>query len=353
MTKHTFHCILRRSFRWYHNWHNQPIHKDFHWLVFILIALSLTSSILQSNVNSAYSFEPANIYLAQNSGTNQDSDILPAQQIPFQPAQAPVIANPTAATDFGTMISNVFNYGLVLVGISVFIMIMWGGILWLSSAANPGLISTAKRKIFNAIIGAVILLSAYVILRTINPELVGGVGGGTFTLPGLGVPAPIQPPGQPPPGSLNACSSCSAYPGGVMAGGQAIQCVGLYINTNQPLNSSSRTCPFADVLVAQKLLTLRGAKTNWLLSEGFPPTVTHANSCHGNGSCVDIVLSPRPSDSLIIDELNSLCAAARSAGFTIINEYSSLASSWPAGPTNCPAPRSTRLATGDHLHLAR
>jgi len=342
--KHSFHCILRRSFRWYHNWHNHSLHPDFHWLAFILIALTLTLFVLQANANISDSLE-ATVILAQ-----QDSDPITGQPAPFQPQTPATVRNPQASQEFGQMVTNFFNYALILVGISVFIMIMWGGILWLTSAANPGNIATAKRKIFNAIIGAVILLSAYVILRTINPELVGS----QFNLPGIGAPAPIQIPGQPPTGSIEACSLCSAYPGGRTAGGQAIECVGLYVNTNQPLNDSSQTCPFADVLVAQNLIRLRGLKTNWVISEGFPPTVNHADLCHGNGSCVDIILSPRPSDSLIIDELNSLCAAVRSAGFvTIVNEYSSLASSWPAGPTNCPPPRNTPFATGDHLHIER
>lgn len=179
--KHSFHCILRRSFRWYHNWHNHPFHQDFHWLVFVLIAFILTSFILQANANFVYSFEPANIYLAQ-----QDSDILPADSIPFQPAQAPTLPNPQAEQGFGLLVNNFFNYALLVVGICVFVMIMWGGILWLTSAANPGNIATAKRKIWNAIIGAVILFSAYVILRTINPELVGG----ELILPGIEAPAP-------------------------------------------------------------------------------------------------------------------------------------------------------------------
>ncbi|MDO8496105.1 MAG: S8 family serine peptidase, partial [bacterium] len=48
-----------------------------------------------------------------------------------------------------------------------------------------GNIATAKGYIFNAIMGGILLLSAYVILYTINPELVGG----EFNLKGIDVPA--------------------------------------------------------------------------------------------------------------------------------------------------------------------
>src|SRR3989344_5906154 len=239
--KHSFHCILRRSFRWYHNWHNHSLHPDFHWLAFILIALTLTLFVLQANANISDSLE-ATVILAQ-----QDSDPITGQPAPFQPKTPATVRNPQASQEFGQMVTNVFNYALVLVGISVLIMIMWGGILWLTSAANPGNIATAKRKIFNAIIGAVILLSAYVILRTIIPELVGG----SLTLPGIQAPAPAAPV-VPAPGSsssqINACEQCQAYKNALSSGtitqsyAQQIQSVGPYVNLNQPLNDSSRTC---------------------------------------------------------------------------------------------------------------
>lgn len=349
--KHSFHCILRRAFQWYHNWHNQSFHQDFHWLAFILIALSVTSFILRENISFANSFEPASIYLAESDPNcnyyDEDYNLIPCDPPVFKPVQPPTSQNLQAGQEFGQMISDVFNYALILVGISVFVMIMWGGILYLTSAANPGNIAVAKKKIYNAIIGVIILFSSYVILNTINPELVGD----TIDLQGIQPPGPvIIPPG------IDACSLCFAYPGGITAGGIPVKCMGLYVDTSSaiPVNDPNRTCRYTDAVTATKLVALREATRNWVLSEGFPPTVNHADSCHGNGSCVDITLFPRPSDALIIDELNRLCAAVRSAGFTtIINEYTSLASSWPAGPTNCPRPRSTPFRTGDHLHIER
>jgi len=88
-----------------------------------------------------------------------------------------------SATSFGSLISTVFTYSFYLVGLAVFVMIVWGGLLWITAAGNSSQIGLAKHKIFNAIIGAIILLSAYLILYTINPALVGGGTG--FVLPGL------------------------------------------------------------------------------------------------------------------------------------------------------------------------
>jgi len=54
----------------------------------------------------------------------------------------------------------------------VFVQITVGGAQWLIGAAKPDEIAKAKSKIMNALIGLVLLLSSYVILNTINPDLV-------------------------------------------------------------------------------------------------------------------------------------------------------------------------------------
>src|SRR3989344_5479094 len=78
------------------------------------------------------------------------------------------------ATDFQDLINNLITYSFLLVGMAVFIVFLRAGFLWLTSAANPGNISTAKGMMSNAVIGLVLLASAYFILNNINPELVGG-----------------------------------------------------------------------------------------------------------------------------------------------------------------------------------
>lgn len=108
----------------------------------------------------------------------------------FPSGNTPVTA--PAATEFEDLIRNIIDYAFVVVGISVFAMIMWGGFLWLTGAANPGNIALAKRKIYNAILGAIILASSYVILNTINPAFVGG----GITIPAISSqPSTVLPPG--------------------------------------------------------------------------------------------------------------------------------------------------------------
>ena len=102
-----------------------------------------------------------------------------AEDTPF--AQSAGINIPGSTTTFESLISNSLTYAVYALGIAVFIAILYAGFLWMTSAANPGNIASAKRYITNAIIGAVLLLSSYIILYTINPDLVGG----TFNLPGI------------------------------------------------------------------------------------------------------------------------------------------------------------------------
>ncbi len=73
-----------------------------------------------------------------------------------------------------------FYYFIVRVsGLAAFLMLVWGGFTWLTSTGNPTKISDAKDKITSAVLGLVIILASYLILKVINPELT------TLKLPGL------------------------------------------------------------------------------------------------------------------------------------------------------------------------
>jgi len=82
---------------------------------------------------------------------------------------------------FGQLVAMIFTWSLNILGIVVFVMIFYAGFMWFTAAGNTARVNEAKERITNAITGAIILLAAYIILYTINPDLVGG----TFTLPGI------------------------------------------------------------------------------------------------------------------------------------------------------------------------
>ena len=69
-------------------------------------------------------------------------------------------------------ISSAYNFALAIVGIVIFVRILYAGFLWLTAAGNASKAGAAKEKITNAIVGAILLFASYLILYIINPDLV-------------------------------------------------------------------------------------------------------------------------------------------------------------------------------------
>lgn len=64
-----------------------------------------------------------------------------------------------------------YNFAISIAAIAAFVMIVIAGFLWVTSAGQPKQISKAKDLIFNAVFGLLLLLSSWVILKTISPDL--------------------------------------------------------------------------------------------------------------------------------------------------------------------------------------
>ena len=79
----------------------------------------------------------------------------------------------TATSTFPAYVKYIFNFVVVISGFIALAVMVWGGILHLTSAGDPSQMSEARNKIFAGLLGLVILLSSYLILYTINPQLVG------------------------------------------------------------------------------------------------------------------------------------------------------------------------------------
>lgn len=121
---------------------------------------------------------PPGSYAVTVSGVNGEAtapNFLTVLQKPMGPSEIP------EAKDFGDLIENIFTWALWLVGAAIFVNFLWAGLLWFTAAGRTGPIGQAKEKMTNALIGAIILLASYLILNTINPDLVKQ----TFILPGL------------------------------------------------------------------------------------------------------------------------------------------------------------------------
>ena len=72
----------------------------------------------------------------------------------------------------GQCIADIYTVSLTLVGIVAFVQIVVGGFLLLTAAGNTAKTGEAMNRIKNAVFGIVLLFSSYIILKTINPDLV-------------------------------------------------------------------------------------------------------------------------------------------------------------------------------------
>lgn len=110
--------------------------------------------------------------LAQNIVLAADSDKYGLE------ATAGAAELPTDTTDPSAMIGKVVGAGLAFIGILFFLLIIYGGFLWMMARGNETQVAKAKDLIISAVIGLVIVLSAYAITK-----YVGGIFGQTNTSP--------------------------------------------------------------------------------------------------------------------------------------------------------------------------
>jgi len=69
-------------------------------------------------------------------------------------------------------IAVIYKYGIGLAAVLATIMIMIGGFIWLTSAGSPDKVGKGKEFITSALTGLLLALFSYMILATVNPNLV-------------------------------------------------------------------------------------------------------------------------------------------------------------------------------------
>lgn len=68
-------------------------------------------------------------------------------------------------------IVGIYDYSFAIAGILAAIVLMGGGVLWLVSGGSPDKVGKAKKIIGSSLVGLGLLFGSYLILNTINPEL--------------------------------------------------------------------------------------------------------------------------------------------------------------------------------------
>lgn len=72
---------------------------------------------------------------------------------------------------FPQLVKYLYEWGISLGGLAAFISLVMAGFQYLTSAGDAGKMSEAKNQINSAVLGLVLLLSSFLILETINPQL--------------------------------------------------------------------------------------------------------------------------------------------------------------------------------------
>ena len=83
-------------------------------------------------------------------------------------AQIVTEGEPNKLTDIDLIFGNVISFILPLGSIVLFVMIIYGGIKYITAGPNPSAVQNAKSTLTYAIVGVVLLAMAYMILVLIQ-----------------------------------------------------------------------------------------------------------------------------------------------------------------------------------------
>lgn len=137
---------------------------------------------------------------------------------------APIMA---ASAGPGTFIQGFYNFALMIGGVLVFGAIVYGGVLYAASMGNPGRQSEGKAWIKSALLGLLLLAGAYLILFTVNPNLV------NLNLPTLQAINIAAPSGGSGSGNGSGSNNCQAPTTGPCANIANLSCFGSVAQTMQ------------------------------------------------------------------------------------------------------------------------
>jgi hypothetical protein len=77
----------------------------------------------------------------------------------------------TSSCNFATLTKYFYEWGIALGGLATFVALVIAGFQYLTSMGEPARLAEARGKIRSAIFGLILLLGSWIILNTINPQL--------------------------------------------------------------------------------------------------------------------------------------------------------------------------------------
>lgn len=244
----------------------------------------------------------------------------------------PHVSSDGQTTTAGEYIPGIVKLIIGIAGVLAVIKIIFGGIQYMSTDAIEGK-SEGKQHIQNALWGLLLIISAWIILFTINPNLVTL----NFNIEQIELGDSFEVDVDNPFDSIpetdwwEGCHDCIPMAPHLYQS----KPVGQGCARTNPVNGAEATVNYCLVNRAlnAKLINLAATLekfdiplSDWRVTEGYPPTTTHKSACHnpqdppsriGGGTCVDIAFLNSPASSL---NINKLFKALDATHFTIIYE---------------------------------
>lgn len=220
----------------------------------------------------------------------------------------PVLSTPTSETTtfdtnngISSLIKIIIWWAFRLAGVLAFAMIVYAGFQYIVSGGNTAQQKDAQERIMNAIIGLVLLFAFYIILYTINPDILKSASD-TTTLP-----------------SSEITQGTTTEDQATLKNLVNIRDMGIPINDNTFGQSEA----YLDSALSDKLLSLKNIEPKWWVNDACIDdkcnstsyTPRRADDCHLDGTCVDIdsVSNNSNDNRKIIAEFNK-------AGLAVLNE---------------------------------
>lgn len=138
-------------------------------LLSIFFALTLVLNILNLNLKQASAEDQTS---AEDQASQQPSgplEVLEGAYPGIGPKFKPLIADPKLA--IALYISRIVQIVLGIVGIILFLVILYGGFLWMTAGGNEEQITKAKKWLKNGVIGIIIIITAYTVSAFIIQQL--------------------------------------------------------------------------------------------------------------------------------------------------------------------------------------
>ena len=98
--------------------------------------------------------------------------IVLAEYIPLE--TLPSIGRTPPSTNLSGYLQWLFTFGISFAGIAAVAMIVVGGVQYITAYGNSSVVQSAKNRITQALLGLLLAICAWLILYTINPDLING-----------------------------------------------------------------------------------------------------------------------------------------------------------------------------------